>query len=290
MAPKVYINGKYFDKADAKISVFDHGLLYGDGIFEGIRVYAGRVFRLRRHLERLYDSAKAIKLEMPLTFEQMMAAVRDAVEVNQKQDVYIRLVVTRGVGTLGLDPRKASNPQVIIIVDDISMYPKEFYENGLRIVTASTIRNHPNSLNPRIKSLNYLASILAQIECTEAGCIEALMLNHKGEVAEGSADNIFLVKQGVLKTPPPEAGILEGITRETVMELARKAGTTVLETALTRFDVYSADECFLTGTGAEIIPVVQVDGRSIGTGKPGPMTKQILERYHQLVRSPDAER
>jgi branched-chain amino acid aminotransferase len=290
MAPKIYINGKYYDKADAKISVFDHGLLYGDGIFEGIRVYAGRIFRLRRHLERLYDSAKAIKLEIPLNFEQMMAAVRDAVEVNQKQDVYIRLVVTRGVGTLGLDPRKASNPQVIIIVDEISMYPKEFYENGLRIVTASTIRNHPNSLNPRIKSLNYLASILAQIECTEAGCIEALMLNHKGEVAEGSADNIFLVKHGVLKTPPPEAGILEGITRETVMELARKAGTTVLETALTRFDVYGADECFLTGTGAEIIPVVQVDGRAIGTGKPGPMTKQILERYHQLVRSPEAER
>jgi branched-chain amino acid aminotransferase len=290
MAPKIYINGKYYDKADAKISVFDHGLLYGDGIFEGIRVYAGRIFRLRRHLERLYDSAKAIKLEMPLNFEQMMAAVRDAVEVNQKQDVYIRLVVTRGVGTLGLDPRKASNPQVIIIVDDIQLYPKEFYENGLRIVTASTIRNHPNSLNPRIKSLNYLASILAQIECTEAGCIEALMLNHKGEVAEGSADNIFLVKHGVLKTPPPEAGILEGITRETVIELARKAGTTVMETALTRFDVYGADECFLTGTGAEIIPVVQVDGRAIGTGKPGPMTKQILERYHQLVRSPEAER
>ncbi|CAN5473473.1 branched-chain-amino-acid transaminase [soil metagenome] len=290
MAPKIYINGQYFDKADAKISVYDHGLLYGDGIFEGIRVYAGRVFRLRRHLERLYDSAKAIKLEMPLTFEQMMDEVRDAVEVNQKKDGYIRLVVTRGAGTLGLDPRRASNPQVIIIVDDIALYPQEMYEKGLRIVTASTIRNHPNSLNPRIKSLNYLSSILAQIECIEAGCVEALMLNHKGEVAECSADNIFLVKNGILKTPPPEAGILEGITREAVMELARKGGTTVLETALTRFDVYSADEVFLTGTGAEIIPVVQVDGREIGTGKPGPLTKQILEKYHQLVRSPDAEK
>ncbi len=290
MTPKIYINGKFFDKADAKVSVYDHGLLYGDGIFEGIRIYEGRVFRLRRHLERLYDSAKAIKLEMPLSFEQMMDAVLKTVETNEKKNGYIRLVVTRGAGNLGLDPRKASNPQVIIIVDDISLYPQEYYDNGLRIVTSSTIRNHPNSLNPRIKTLNYLASILAQIECIEAGCIEALMLNHKGEVAEGTADNFFLVKRGVLKTPPPEAGILEGITREAVMELARKAGITVLETNLTRFDVYGADECFFTGTGAEIIPVVQVDGRSIGTGKPGPMTKQIRERYHQLVRSPEADK
>jgi branched-chain amino acid aminotransferase len=290
MTPKIYINGKFFDKADAKVSVYDHGLLYGDGIFEGIRVYEGRIFRLRQHLDRLYDSAKGIKLEMPLSFEQMMEAVRNAVDVNQKKNGYIRLVVTRGAGNLGLDPRKASNPQVIIIVDDISLYPKEFYENGLRIVTSSTIRNHPNSLNPRIKTLNYLSSILAQIECIEAGCIEALMLNHKGEVAEGTADNFFLVKRGVLKTPPPEAGILEGITRDAVMELGRKAGITVQETALTRFDVYGADECFFTGTGAEIIPIVQVDGRSIGNGKPGPITKQILERYHQLVRSPEAER
>jgi branched-chain amino acid aminotransferase len=290
MTPKIYINGKFFDKADAKISVFDHGLLYGDGIFEGLRIYDGRVFRLRQHLERLYDSAKAIKLEMPLTFEQMMDAMRNAVEVNQKKDGYIRLVVTRGAGSLGLDPRKASNPQVIIIVDDIKLYPQEMYDNGLTIVTASTIRNHPNSLNPRIKSLNYLSSILAQIECIEAGCIEALMLNHKGEVAEGSADNIFIVKRGVVKTPPPEAGILEGITREAVMELATKAGITVLQTALTRFDVYGADECFLTGTAAELIPVVKVDGRAIGTGKPGPITKRLHERFHQLVRSPESDR
>jgi branched-chain amino acid aminotransferase len=290
MTPKIYINGKFFDKADAKISVFDHGLLYGDGIFEGLRIYEGRVFRLRQHLERLYDSAKAIKLEMPITFEQMMDATRNAVEVNQKKDGYIRLVVTRGAGSLGLDPRKASNPQVIIIVDDIKLYPQEMYDNGLTIVTASTIRNHPNSLNPRIKSLNYLSSILAQIECIEAGCIEALMLNHKGEVAEGSADNIFIVKRGVVKTPPPEAGILEGITREAVMELATKAGITVQQTALTRFDVYGADECFLTGTAAELIPVVKVDGRAIGTGKPGPITKRLHERFHQLVRSPESDR
>ena len=290
MTPKIYINGKFFDKADAKISVFDHGLLYGDGIFEGLRIYDGRVFRLRQHLERLYDSAKAIKLEMPLTFEQMIDATRNAVEVNQKKDGYIRLVVTRGAGSLGLDPRKASNPQVIIIVDDIKLYPQEMYDNGLSIVTASTIRNHPNSLNPRIKSLNYLSSILAQIECIEAGCIEALMLNHKGEVAEGSADNIFIVKRGVVNTPPPVAGILEGITREAVMELATKAGISVLQTALTRFDVYGADECFLTGTAAELIPVVKVDGRAIGTGKPGPITKRLHERFHQLVRSPESDR
>ena len=290
MTPKIYINGNFFDKADAKISVFDHGLLYGDGIFEGLRIYDGRVFRLRQHLERLYDSAKAIKLEMPLTFEQMMDATRSAVQVNQKKDGYIRLVVTRGAGSLGLDPRKASNPQVIIIVDDIKLYPQEMYDNGLTIVTASTIRNHPNSLNPRIKSLNYLSSILAQIECIEAGCIEALMLNHKGEVAEGSADNIFIVKRGVVKTPPPEAGILEGITREAVMELATKSGITVQQTALTRFDVYGADECFLTGTAAELIPVVKVDGRALGTGKPGPITKRLHERFHQLVRSPESDR
>ena len=290
MTPKIYINGKFFDKADAKISVFDHGLLYGDGIFEGMRIYDGRVFRLRQHLDRLYDSAKAIKLEMPLTFEQMMDATRNAVEVNQKKDGYIRLVVTRGAGSLGLDPRKASNPQVIIIVDDIKLYPQEMYDNGLCIVTASTIRNHPNSLNPRIKSLNYLSSILAQIECIEAGCVEALMLNHKGEVAECSADNIFIVKHGVVKTPPPEAGILEGITRGAVMELASKAGITVQETALTRFDVYGADECFLTGTAAELCPVVKVDGRAIGTGKPGPITKRLHERFHQLVRSPESDR
>src|SRR6516165_9201992 len=251
MTPRIYINGKLYDKADAKISVYDHGLLYGDGVFEGIRIYNGKVFRLREHLNRLYDGARSIRLEIPLNREQMDEAVKSTVQANNKRDGYIRLVVTRGAGYLGLDPRKASNPQVIIIVDDIALYPPELYENGLEIVTVSTIRNHPNALNPRIKSLNYLNNILAQIEAVEAGCFEALMLNHKGEVAECTGDNIFLVKQGRLKTPPPNAGILEGITRGAVMELAQAANIPVHEAALTRHDVYTADECFLTGTAAE---------------------------------------
>ena len=255
---KVYINGKLFDKADARISVYDHGLLYGDGVFEGIRIYAGKVFRLREHLERLYDSAKAIALEIPLSREQMTEAVLHTVQVNNKKDGYIRLVVTRGAGSLGIDPRKTTDPQVIIIVDDISMYPPELYENGLEVITSSYVRNHPNALEPRIKSLNYLNNILAKMEAVRAGCLEAIMLNVHGEVAECTADNIFFVRRGVLQTPPTHAGILEGITRGFVMELARDAGVPVQEITLTRHDVYSADECFLTGTGAEIIPVVKL--------------------------------
>jgi len=284
MAPKTYINGKLYDKADAKISVYDHGLLYGDGVFEGLRVYGGKVFRLREHVERLYDSARSIALEIPLTPKQMAEAVEATVKANAKQEGYIRLVVTRGAGSLGLDPRKTSDPQVIIIVDDIVMYPQELYENGMEIVTAATIRNHPNALNPRIKSLNYLNNIMAKVEGVRAGCHEALMLNHKGEVAECTGDNIFLVKHGVLKTPPPDAGILEGVTRNAVMELAQAAGIPVQEPALTRHDVYTADECFLTGTAAEVIPIVKVDGRPIGTGKPEPITRQLREAFHQLTR------
>ena len=283
MPPKIYINGKLYDKADAKISVYDHGLLYGDGVFEGIRVYDGKVFRLREHINRLYDSAKAIRLEIPMNREQMMDAVKSTVAANEKR-TYIRLIVTRGAGTLGLDPRKAGNPQVIIIVDDISLYPPELYENGLEIATVSTIRNHPNAVNPRIKSLNYLNNILAQIEAVQAGCFEALMLNHKGEIAECTGDNIFVVKNGILRTPPPDACILEGITRGTVIEMARAAGTLVQETALTRHDVYSADECFLTGTAAEVVPVVKCDGRPIGNGKPGPITRRLRDQFHELVR------
>jgi branched-chain amino acid aminotransferase len=285
MTPKIYINGKMYDKADAKISVYDHGLLYGDGVFEGIRVYEGKVFRLAEHVERLYDSARSIRLEIPMTREQMVQAVKDTVTANAKHNGYIRLLVTRGAGYLGLDPRKATNPQVIIIVDDITLYPPELYENGMEIATVSTIRNHPNALNPRIKSLNYLNNILAQIEAVQAGCFEALMLNHKGEVAECTGDNIFVAKRGILKTPPPDAGILEGITRGAVLELARAAKIPVQETALTRHDVYTADECFLTGTAAEVVPVVKCDGRAIGTGRPGPITRQLRERFHQLVRS-----
>jgi len=281
---KIYISGKLYDKADAKISVYDHGLLYGDGVFEGIRVYGGKVFRLRQHLDRLYESARHIHLEIPLTKEKLADAVTDTVRVNARAEGYIRLIVTRGAGYLGLDPRKTTDPQVIIIVDEISLYPRELYENGLNLVTVPTSRNHPNALDPRIKSLNYLNNILAKIEAVQAGCVEALMLNHKGEVAECTGDNIFVVKRGVLQTPPPDAGILEGITRNAVLELARAANIPARETALTRHDVYTADECFLTGTAAEVIPVVKCDGRVIGNGKPGPVTRQLRERFHQLVR------
>jgi branched-chain amino acid aminotransferase len=284
MNPKIYINGKLYDKADAKISVYDHGLLYGDGVFEGIRVYGGKVFRLAQHIDRLYDSARAIRLEIPLNREQMSDAVLSTVKANAKHDGYIRLLVTRGAGYLGLDPRKATNPQVIVIVDDITMYPAELYENGMEIVTVSTIRNHPSALSPRIKSLNYLNNIMAQIEAVQAGCLEALMLNHKGEVAECTGDNFFVVRDGAVRTPPVDAGILEGITRDAVIELARAGGIPVAETALTTYDVYTADECFLTGTAAEVVPVVKCDGRTIGTGKPGPITRQLREQFHRLAR------
>jgi len=281
---KIYINGKFFDKADAKISVYDHGLLYGDGVFEGIRVYDGKVFRIHQHVERLYDSARSIYLEIPLSRQEMADAIERTVQLNQKRNGYIRVVVTRGAGSLGLDPRKTTDPQVIVIVDDISMYPPELYENGMEIVTAATIRNHPNALNPRIKSLNYLNNIMAKVEGVRAGCLEALMLNHKGEVAECTGDNIFLVKHGVLTTPPLDAGILEGVTRNAVLELARAADIPVQETAVTRHDVYIADECFLSGTAAEVIAVIKCDGRLIGNGKPGPITRQLRERFHALVR------
>ncbi|MFO0880576.1 MAG: branched-chain-amino-acid transaminase [Gemmataceae bacterium] len=282
---QVNINGTLFDKADAKISVYDHGLLYGDGVFEGIRVYSGKIFRLHEHIERLYESARSILLEMPWSRERMTEEVRRTVEANQKQDGYIRLVVTRGVGNLGLDPNKCAEPQVIIIVDDISLYPARMYDEGMEIITSSVIRSHPNTISPRIKSLNYLNNILAKIEANRAGVPEALMLNHMGEVAECTADNLFLVKHGVVRTPPLNAGILEGVTRNTVIELAQAAGITVQEVALTRHDVYTADELFLTGTGAEIIPVVKVDGRPIGSGKPGPVSRQLRERYQILVRN-----
>lgn len=282
---QVNINGKLIDKAQATVSVYDHGLLYGDGVFEGIRVYAGKVFRLHEHIERLYESARHIYLEIPWTQDRMMQEVVRTVEANHKQDGYIRLVVTRGVGTLGLDPNKCSDPQIIIIVDDISLYPSKYYEEGLEIVTSSFIRNHPNALSPRVKSLNYLNNILAKVEAARAGCLEAIMLNHLGEVAECTGDNLFVVKHGVVRTPPISAGILEGVTRDTVIELAQAAGIVVQEVALTRHDVYAADELFLTGTGAEIIPVTKVDGRVIGPGKPGPITRQLRERYQVLVRS-----
>jgi branched-chain amino acid aminotransferase len=283
MSRQVYIAGKFVPQEDAKISVFDHGLLYGDGVFEGLRAYRGRVFRLREHIVRLYESAKAIWLEIPMSQDEMCDAVNEAVRVNKIDDGYVRLVVTRGAGTLGLDPNRCSNPQVIIIADAISLYPKELYEKGLEIVTVSVQRNHPAALNARIKSLNYLNNILAKIEGLQAGCIEALMLNHKGEVAECTGDNIFLVHRGALLTPPLEAGILGGITRAAVIEIGRDANIEVRELPLTKHDVYIADECFLTGTAAEIVPVVKVDSRTIGTGKPGPMTRDLEKRFKKLT-------
>ncbi len=284
MSLKVYIGGKLFDKADAKISVYDHGLLYGDGVFEGIRAYSGRVFKLKEHVDRLYESAQSIHLKVPIPREEMARAIVDTLAVNKLSDAYIRVVITRGAGSLGLDPRKTTDPQIIIIADAISLYPDELYKSGLKIITAGTMRNHPSALNPRIKSLNYLNNIMAKVEGTNAGCLEALMLNHKGEVAECTGDNIFVVRKGSLHTPPIDAGILEGITRNAVIDLAQEAGIQVHERSMDRHDIYTAEECFLTGTAAEVIPVVECDGRSIGTGKPGPITLELHERFHSLVR------
>jgi branched-chain amino acid aminotransferase len=284
MPLKIYINGKLYDKEDAKISVYDHGLLYGDGVFEGIRSYGGKVFRLAEHLDRLWNSAKAIWLEIPLSKPEMAKAVEDTLAVNKIKDGYIRVLVTRGMGTLGLDPNRCSNPQIIIIADKISLYPDDLYQKGLAIVTVSVARTHPAALSPRIKSLNYLNNILAKIEGLQAGCIEALMLNHKGEIAECTGDNLFLVRAGRVLTPPIDAGILEGITRDAVIGLAREMDLPVCEIPLTKHDVYIADECFLTGTAAEVVPVVTVDSRTIGDGQPGPITRKLMARFHELTR------
>ena len=284
MSRTIFINDRLVPEAEARISVFDHGLLYGDGVFEGLRSYAGRVFRLDAHLDRLWASARAICLEIPLAKEAMAKAVIDTLAANDLKDGYIRLIVTRGAGTLGLDPNRCSNPQVIIIADTISLYPQEFYDQGLRIVTAATQRIQPAALSPRIKSLNYLNNIMAKLEGLRAGCVEALMLNHKGEVAECTGDNVFVVRSGRLLTPPPDAGILEGITRNAVMELAHAAGIDCREATLTRHDLYTADECFLTGTAAEVIPVVDIDGRTIGSGAPGLITSRLKDDFHTLVR------
>lgn len=284
MSLQVYIDGQFYAKEDAKISVYDHGLLYGDGVFEGIRSYGGKVFRMEAHLARLWNSAKAILLNIPMSRDEMARAIEKTLAANSIQDGYIRVVVTRGSGSLGLDPNRCSHPQVIIITDYISLYPEELYRKGLEIVTVSVARNHPAALNPRIKSLNYLNNILAKIEGIQAGCVEALMLNCKGEVAECTGDNLFLVRGGELLTPSLESGILEGITRDAVIELARAAGIAVHEIPLTKHDVYIADECFLTGTAAEVVPVVKVDSRVIGCGVPGPITRDLIERFHKLTR------
>lgn len=280
---KVHVNGKLVDQRDAKISVFDHGLLYGDGIFEGIRAYHGRVFKLREHIDRLFCSAKAILLTLPLSPAAMTRAVVETCRANRIRDGYIRLLVTRGEGTLGLNPNRCKRPSVIIIADKIQLYPEEYYENGLEIITVPTTRNLHSALNPAIKSLNYLNNILAKIEANNGGVEEAVMLNHEGFVAECTGDNLFIVKAGRLLTPPLSAGALHGITRQTVIELAQEMGIPVTEPNLTRYDLFNADECFLTGTGAEIIPVVRIDGRVIGTGKPGKLTRELEDRYHALT-------
>jgi branched-chain amino acid aminotransferase len=284
MARIIFMNDRLVPEDQARVSVFDHGLLYGDGVFEGLRSYSGTVFRLDAHLDRLWASARAICLEIPLSKAAVAKAVNDTLAANKLSDGYVRLVVTRGAGSLGLDPNRTSNPQVIVIADTISLYPREFYEQGLKIVTAATQRVQSAALSPRIKSLNYLNNIMAKLEGLRAGCVEALMLNHKGEVAECTGDNVFVVRSGILLTPPPDAGILEGITRNAVMDLAREAGIDCREATLTRHDLYTADECFLTGTAAEVIPVVDIDGRMIGPGTPGPVTQQLTTAFHALVR------
>jgi len=281
---KIHMNGKLVPKEQAVVSVFDHGLLYGDGVFEGIRVYCGKVFLLDQHIKRLYEGARAIRLAIPVSEQELTTAVEETVAANGLQDGYVRLVITRGAGSLGLDIQQTSNPQVIIIADTISLYPPELYEQGLKLITASTIRNHPQALSPQVKSLNYLNNILAKIEGTDADCLEALMMNHKGEVAECTGDNIFIVKNGILKTPSTDAGILEGITRNAVIQLAQQAGLDIKEVTLTRNDIYVADECFLTGSAAEVIAAVSLDGRQIGDGKPGPITKNLKKRFEMLTR------
>jgi len=283
--PTIWLDGKWYDRETATVSVYDHGLLYGDGVFEGIRVYGGKIFKLTEHLNRLYDSALAIWLTIPMPKDEMARITEEAVRRSGITEAYIRHVITRGVGDLGLDPRKCAKPSIIIIVDTIRLWPEEVYETGLRVVTAGTPIPQREALSPRVKSLNYLAHILAKIEGIQAGADEVIMLDSAGSVAEGSGQNIFVVKNGEIRTPAPFAGILKGVTRDTVIEIAREAGYPVEETMLNRYDVYTADEVFLTGTASELVAVRQVDGRQIGAGKCGPVTRELRSRFQALVRS-----
>ncbi|NQT22587.1 MAG: branched-chain-amino-acid transaminase [Candidatus Omnitrophica bacterium] len=281
---KIYLDGKFVDKKNAKVSIFDHGLLYGDGVFEGIRSYNWLVFKLKEHIDRLYRSASAIRLKVPISKKKMTNVVKATLRKNNLKDAYVRLVVTRGVGDLGLDPRKCKRGGTIfVIADKIALYPKRFYEKGLRIITAKTRRNSPEALDPRIKSLNYLNNILAKIESIDAGVQEAIMLTNDGFVAECTGDNVFIVDNNTVITPPVEAGALDGITRGTVIKLARKKGLRVKERMLVIKDLLKADECFLTGTAAEIIPVIKIDKKRIGKGKPGPVTNLLLSEYRKLT-------
>jgi branched-chain amino acid aminotransferase len=284
MAAAVYVNGRITSKAEAAVSVYDHGFLYGDGVFEGIRAYDGRVFRLEEHLDRLYASARQIMLPIPLDRDAMREAILQTVRATGLRDAYIRPIISRGPGDLGIDPRKCPTPTVIIIVDAIQLYPKDAYERGLRMVTATVRRPAPDALNGRIKSLNYLNNILARIEANQAGVDEALMLTADGYVCECSADNVFVVTDGAVWTPAPHLGLLQGVTRDVVLGLARDLGLPAVERIFTLYDVYGADECFLTGTGAEVGPVVEVDGRQIGTGRPGPVTTRLVAAFRDLAR------
>jgi branched-chain amino acid aminotransferase len=281
---KIYINGKLYEKNEAKVSVYDHGLLYGDGVFEGIRSYNRLVFKLKEHIDRLYESAHSIMLQIPLSKQQMSDAVVELLKTNNLDDAYIRLVVTRGEGDLGLDPRKCRQATIIIITDKIVLYPEKFYKEGMAIITVPTLRNLPEALNPQIKSLNYLNNILAKIEAINVGYEEAIMLDSLGYVAECTGDNIFIVKDNHLFTPPQCMGSLRGITRDTILEIARKENISVHEHVLTRHEVFISDECFLTGTAAEVIPVVKVDGRAIGDGVPGKMTLQLMSKFKEVTK------
>ena len=284
MSLKVYINGKYFDKKDAKVSVFDHGLLYGDGVFEGIRSYKRLVFKLEEHVSRLYESAQGIMLKINISKKEMMKAVVDTLKFNKLDDAYIRLIVTRGIGDLGLDPRKCKCSSIIIITGKIELYPEKLYREGLKLITVPTPRNIPEALNPQIKSLNYLNNILAKIEAINNGYEEALMFTASGYVAECTGDNIFIIKDGSLVTPPAYLGILKGITRGAVMDIGKKIGLGVKEEVLTRHNLFTADECFLTGTAAEIMPVVSIEERVIGNGKPGKMTLKLMQEFRKLTK------
>ncbi len=283
-APKIWLDGSLRSKEEAAISVYDHGLLYGDGVFEGIRAYSGRIFKCDAHLHRLFDSARAIRLVIPYSAAELKSAMEQTVKANNFSDCYIRLVVTRGVGNLGLNPEKCPKPSVFVIADTIELYPPEMYEKGMAIITSSIIRNHPNALSPRVKSLNYLNNILAKIEAVDAGVPEALMLNHIGNVAECTADNVFIVQEGAVYTPPASDGALEGITRSVIIALAERMAIACGERTLQRHDLYIADECFLTGTGAEVIPVTKLDGRPIGSGTPGPVTNRLKDAFHRYIR------
>ena len=282
---KVYLNGKFVERASATVSIFDHGLLYGDGVFEGIRSYHGLVFKLREHIDRLFESAHTIMLKIPLSKAELVEVVKQSLRVNRLRDAYIRLVVTRGEGDLGLDPRKCTKPTVFVIADKIELYPQKLYERGLELITVATQRNVPEALNPQIKSLNYLNNILAKLEAINAGYEEAIMLSPSGYVTECTGENIFIVRRRSLLTPPPYVGVLRGITRQTVMALGATHRLDVREELLTRYDLFNAAECFLTGTAAEIVPVVKIDGRTIGAGAPGPVTKRLQKAFREVTKT-----